>query len=446
MKNTIVKILAELSRFLLGVTFLFSGFVKSVDPYGTAYKIEDYLAAFDLTSLSFLSMPASFFLCGLEFMMGAALLLGIYRKWTSRLIFLTMCFMTPLTLYLAIADPVDDCGCFGDFLVISNWETFYKNIILLLCSIIVLVYYERLSNLFTGKTYWLAFLYLIAFTLLLLTRNYYLDPMFDFRPYKIGANLPNLMTVEDGKGRVEENLMIYEKDGVEKEFTEENYPWEDETWKFVRLETKVVKEGEQAAIQDFSITELSFNSNLTELEESEDVTDRVLSDSNYVFLMIAPSLQNMSTSYLSNFEDVAYYALDNRYDFYCLTASVTDEIMEWERDQISNFKFAHVDERVLKTMMRANPGLMLLKNGVVINKWSDFFVPGEEDLNKPLEELEYSYMVNQSDKDKRHLIYIILIFVVPLLLLKGLDFGFFRRRTPNVDDGSEISDSETKEL
>lgn len=446
MKNTIIKILAELSRFLLGATFLFSGFVKSVDPYGTAYKIEDYLAAFDLTSLSFLSMPASFFLCGLEFMMGAALLLGIYRKWTSRLIFLTMCFMTPLTLYLAIADPVEDCGCFGDFLVISNWETFYKNVVLLLCAVVVVIYHQRLSNFFTGKTYWLAFLYLIAFTLLLLTRNYYLDPMFDFRPYKIGANLPELMKVEDGKGRIEENIMIYEKDGVEKAFTEENYPWEDETWKFVRLETKVLQEGKSAAIQDFSITELFFNSDLTELETSEDITAKVLADTNYVFLMITPSLQTMNTSYLSNFEDVAYYTLDNHYHFYCLTASVTDEIMAWERDQISNFKFAHVDERVLKTMMRSNPGLMLLKNGIVVNKWPDFFVPGEEDLNKPFEELDYSHMINQSDKDKRHLIYIILIFVVPLLLLKGLDFGFFRRRTHRIDSEKELPDSESEEL
>lgn len=446
MKNTIIKILAEFSRFLLGATFLFSGFVKSVDPHGTAYKIEDYLAAFDLTSLSFLSMPASFFLCGLEFIMGAALLLGIYRKWTSRLIFLTMCFMTPLTLYLAIADPVDDCGCFGDFLVISNWETFYKNIVLLLCAVVVLKYHERLSNLFTGKTYWLAFLYLIAFTLLFLIRSYFFEPIFDFRPYKIGANLPELMKVEDGKGRVEENIMVYEKDGVEKVFTEDNYPWEDEAWKFVRLETKVIQEGEKAVINDFSITELSFNSELTELEGSDDITERVLSDSNYVFLMVTPSLQTMSTSYLSNFEDVAYYTLDNHYDFYCLTASVTDEIMAWERDQISNFKFAHVDERVLKTMMRSNPGLMLLKNGVIINKWSDFFVPGEEDLNKPLDDLDYGHTIDQASKDKRHLIYIILIFVVPLLLLKGIDFGFFRRRKIVEETKSECPDSSTEEL
>ncbi len=114
--------------------------------------------------------------------------------------------MTLLTLYLAIADPVDDCGCFGDALVITNWQTFYKNIVLLICSVITFIYHERISNLFSGKTYWLAFLYIFIFIGLFTFRNYLLDPLFDFRPYKVGANLPELMDVDEGKGRLEESF------------------------------------------------------------------------------------------------------------------------------------------------------------------------------------------------------------------------------------------------
>lgn len=450
-KDVVIKILVELSRFILGATFIFSGFVKAVDPFGTAYKIEDYLSAFNLSSLSFLAMPGSFLLCALEFLMGVFMLLGIYRRWNSRLMLITMCLMTPLTLYLAIANPVEDCGCFGDVLVISNWQTFYKNIVLLACSVFVLIYRERIGNFFTGKTYWLAFLYIVFFTILFIFRNYYLDPLFDFRPYRIGANIPELMKVEKGKERIVENIMIYEKDGVEKEFTEDNYPWEDETWKFVRIDTKIVKQGEEPKIHDFTINKLTFDNNLEYVLAQEDITEEVLTDSNYVFLMITPSLTRMNTSYLSNLEDVAHYAYDYHYKFYCLTSSVTDEIMAWEKDNVSNFDYALTDERTLKTIIRTNPGLLLLKNGIIINKWPDIFVPAEENLNKPLVQLKYSHMIDQKAKDKQNLIYVILIFVVPLLILKGLDVLFYRRRksvqgneNPATEDiGSEQYEEES---
>lgn len=427
-KDTIIKVLVEISRFILGATFLFSGFVKAVDPLGTAYKIEDYLSAWNLSSLSFLALPASVFLCALEFLMGAFMLLGIYRRWNSRLVLLTMLFMTPLTLYLAIANPVADCGCFGDALIVTNWETFYKNIVLLACAVVVIFYRERIGNFFTGKTYWLAFLYLVIFIFAFILRNYNLDPLFDFRPYTIGTNIASEMQTEEGKGRIEQNILIYEKDGVTKEFTEDNYPWEDSTWVFVDMKTKVLNEGITPKIHDFSINELKFDRKLTTVDTIVDVTQAVLTDTNYVFLMIAPSLSKMSTSHLSNFEDVAHYANDYHYGFYCLTSSVTDDIIAWEKDKISNFKFALTDERTLKTIIRTNPGLLLLKNGVIINKWADAFVPAEENLTRPLDQLPYSMMIDQKKTDWTNIKYIIVIFVLPLLILKFLDFLFYRKR------------------
>lgn len=436
-KNILIKILVEISRVILGGTFLFSGFVKAVDPYGFAYKIEDYLSAFGLSSLSFLALPVSAFLCALEFLMGAFMLLGIYRRWNSRLMFVVMSFMTLLTLYLAIANPVEDCGCFGDAFIISNWHTFYKNIVLMLCAVCVLIYRERIGNFFTGKTYWIAFLYIIFFAFAFIFRNYYYDPLFDFRPYTIGANLPELMATDPGKGRVEKNILVYEKDGVQQQFTEDNYPWEDTTWVFVKMETQVEHEGEKAAIQDFTINKLRFNASFTEMLDQIDITERVLSDSNYVFLMISPSLNNMSTTYLSNFEDVAHYGNDNHYGFYCLTASTSDDIIEWEGDQVSNFNFCHTDERTLKTIIRTNPGLLLLKNGVIVNKWADVNVPTEKELIRPLEELSYSQMVDQKSENKKNLFYICAIFVLPLFLLKIADFLVYRNR-----GGSLLVDNE----
>lgn len=445
-KDTIIKILVEISRIVLGITFIFSGFVKAVDPFGTTYKIEDYFSAFGLSSLSVLAFPLSALLCAGEFVLGACVLFGLYRKWNSRLILLVMAFMTLLTFYLAIANPVEDCGCFGDALVITNWETFYKNLVLLACSICVFIYHERISNFFTGKTYWLAFLYIILFIGLFVFRNYLYDPLFDFRPYKIGASIPEGMNVEDGKGREEKSFFVYTKDGVEKQFTEENYPWQDSTWVFVRMDTKVIKEGEKPKIHDFSINQLIFNPERTEVETQIDITQEVLADTGYVFLMISPLLTDMSMTYLSNFEDVESYASEyqHKYGFYCLTASPTEEIIKWANDNTINFNFCTTDERTLKTIIRSNPGLVLLKNGVVINKWADIDVPAEEDLNKPLQELPYGQMIDTKARDHKNIFYVCVIFALPLLFLKGMDFVFYRRRKRQAveDDNKEIEQTE----
>jgi len=443
-KDVLIKIAVEISRIILGITFMFSGFVKAVDPYGTAYKIEDYLAAFNLSSLSFLAMTGSVVQSIVEFAMGACMLFGLYRKWNSRLTLAVMVFMTLLTLYLAINDPVEDCGCFGDALIITNWQTFYKNLVLLACSIIVYIYCERISNFFTGKTYWLAFLYIFIFIGLFAFRNYLLDPVFDFRPYKIGANLPELMDVEEGKGRHEETTLVYSKDGVEKEFTEENYPWEDSTWVFVRMDTKIINEGIQSPIKDFIINGLTFNPQKTEVLEQEDITTEVLSDTGYVFLMITPLLEKMDDSYLSVFEDVDTYASDYGYKFYCLTASPTDEIMSWANENVINFDFCSMDERALKTMIRSNPGLILLKNGVIINKWADIAVPEESDLTKPLQELPYGQLLDMKTEDRKNVFYICAVFLLPLLGLKGFDALVFRRRKEAAEKQGKKEDDITE--
>lgn len=426
-KQVISKMVVEFSRIILGLTFVFSGFVKLVDPYGTAYKIEDYFSAFGLTSFNFISMPLSFLQSAIEFIMGVFLLLGIYRKINSRLLLLVMIFMTGLTLYLAIANPVKDCGCFGDALILTNWETFYKNIILLLCSIVIFFKYESISNFYTGKTYWMAFLYIVIFSFVFQVYNYVYDPIIDFRPYKIGNHLPDLMKVEEGKGPIDESVLVYEKDGVEKEFSQDNFPWEDSTWTFVRMDTKVIQEGEIPLVHDFTINHLQFNKEESDYTNRLDITESVLADSNYVFLMISPSLTNMDKTYLSNFEDVMNYAMEFHYRFYCLTASVTTDIVAWEKENAVDLNFCQVDERTLKTIIRINPGLVLLKNGTVINKWADIETPAEENLTTSLDKLPYGQMIDAKKANKENIIYICLIFMLPLLLLKGFDLLLFHK-------------------
>lgn len=441
-KEVLSKLIVEFSRIILGVTFVFSGFVKLIDPYGTAYKIEDYFSAFGLASLNFLSMPFSFLQSAVEFVMGVFLLLGIYRKINSRLLLIVMVFMTILTLYLAIANPVKDCGCFGDALVITNWQTFYKNIVLLACSIIIFYKYESISNFFTGKTYWMAFLYIVFFSIAFQAYNYIYDPIIDFRPYKIGNNLPKLMTVEEGKGPIDESILIYAKDGKEKAFAQDSFPWDDPSWEFVRMDTKVIQEGEVPPVHDFVINQLKFNEEFTDIISQNDITEQVLSDSNYTFLMVTPFLAKMDETYLSNFEDVMNYAIDYHYNFYCLTASGISEIIEWEKANAVDLNFCRMDERTLKTMIRTNPGLLLLKDGTVINKWAAIETPAEEDLVAPLNELSLGKMIDTKKRDKDNILYISLIFILPLLLFKGFDLLLFRKFIVEKPTKEEVDNTE----
>lgn len=432
----LIKILVEVSRVLLGSTFLFSGFVKSIDPIGTVYQIEEYLTVFELPGLHSLALPIAFFLCALEFLMGVCLLLGLYRKWNSRILFFVMVFMTGLTFYIAIANPVKDCGCFGDAVKLTNWQTFLKNIILLPCSVLVFKFHQTINNLFTGRSYWMAFLYIVTFISVFLYYNYRYDPILDFRPYKIGNNIPELMKVPKGQEPVIETSLVYMKDGLEKEFSQDNFPWADSTWTFVRMETNTIKEGKEPAVNDFIVNKLFFNEDNTKLIRQDDITEQILTDSNYVFLMISPSLSEMRMNNVSNFEDVMNYAHDYHYSFYFLTASTADDIIAWEKENAVSMNFCRMDERVLKTIVRTNPGLILLRKGTVINKWADVSVPAEEDLSKPLDELSYGQELNSVQQDRLNILWVTAIFILPLLLIKGLDFGLFSKRQPDIHDNN----------
>ena len=378
--NKTAKILVALSRIIVGTTFVFSGFVKAVDPLGFTYKIQDYLIKLNLTDLFPLALPAAVLMVVAEFALGVFLLLGIYRKCTTRLIVLCMLFFTPLTLWVAIANPVEDCGCFGDAFIISNWQTFYKNIGLLAGALWLMVQWKHIRPLFSPKAAPWAAAFTLLFGVLFALHNVYRLPVIDFRPYKVGANIPQQMFVDPEKADVYETLFIYSKDGVTKEFTEENYPWNDSTWTFVDMKTHLVKVGEKPKITDFAVEALYYDEFADTWQTGGDITDILLSDPSYQFLMIAYSLEEMNMRYLDRFREVSRYAEENGYSFYLLTSTPADAVGAWEQQQRTGFQFTHADERTLKTMIRSNPGLMLLKEGTVVRKWDDSQVPSSDKI------------------------------------------------------------------
>ena len=221
-------------RFVVALTFIFSGFVKAVDPKGTQYKIIDYLAALNIDSLvpDMAALVASVLLSAFEFCVGIFLLFAIHRRLNSRLAFVMMLIMTPLTLWLAIDNPVKDCGCFGDALVLTNWQTFFKNLVLLACTAILAAWPLQMVRFISRTNQGIVINFTALFILAVSSWSLYYLPQFDFRPYHIGANIPKGMEMPaDAPQPKFETTFTLEKNGVRKDFTLENYP--DSTWTFV---------------------------------------------------------------------------------------------------------------------------------------------------------------------------------------------------------------------
>lgn len=397
-------------RVLFGLVFIFSGFVKAVDPLGFAYKMQDYLEAmFGMGSFSFagLALTASIALSAVEFAIGVNMLLGARIKETTWVAALMMLFMTPLTLWVALYNPVHDCGCFGDALVISNWATFWKNIVFSLMLLGVFLLRKEHKPFVSNYAQWSITVFAFLFSVGVSWYGYQHLPVLDFRPYKIGTNIIEGMAIPDGAAVDEfDTKLIYEKDGVQKEFTLENYPEDDSTWVFVDQKSLLIKKGYEPPIHDFSIT----------LPEQGEVTDLVLANPDYTFLLVAYDLPSTDLSKTKELNALYEYCVKNNYDFYCLTASVDEDIAAYKAKTGAEFPIATADKITLKTIIRSNPGLVLIKNAVVLNMWHVNDLPT---FDKKLEQSELG--AEKPNTDIKNMIWSVVLFLLPLLIIIASD-------------------------
>ncbi|MDR2681119.1 MAG: DoxX family protein [Tannerella sp.] len=408
-------VLIEICRFLLGTALVLSGFFKAIDPWGSAYKIDEYLGAFGLRYLTAFDLSLSFIQIALEFTVGACLLLGIYRKRTTLLALVIMLFMTPLTLYLAFKNPISDCGCFGDALIISNWQTFFKNVVLLAAAVYLFQHKKSLVKLFSRKKYFITFLWILFFIVGFSTYSYMNLPVIDFRPYKIGTNIKEKMEIPDGAEQSKyETTLIYSKNGVSKEFNINNYPKDDSTWTFVDSRNRLIKKGYVPPIHDFTITN----------SHGEDITDAILDNPSYTFLLISSKIENAKDYNILLINDIYDYARLNGYGFYALTASLNDDIKKWKESTAAEYPFCTTDETALKTIVRSNPGLLLIKDGIILNKWSNNKLPSK--LDKPLEESRLGQQ--GSNQSLQKIIITLLVLLIPLAVLYLLDKYYNREK------------------
>ncbi len=364
-----VKVIVWLSRILLGGVFIFSGFVKAIDPLGSAYKFQDYFLAFGADWLLFSALPLAILLSTLEFVIGAGVLIGFRMRLNALGGLLFMVFFTPLTLYIAITDPVPDCGCFGDAIIISNWETFYKNIFILLAAIIVFVYRNKINppwGRLTDNALLVASTIGVVWLSVYCLRNL---PVIDFRAWKVGADITQLVISTPETAAV---YLIFEhkQTGERREYPSHDYPWDDpdfiENWQYVDQRREVISPAIEAPIENFYI----------ENEYGDDLTEIYIAEPGYVFIIVVPDLLRANTrAFQKRIAPLADAAMDQGHAFIGLTGSPLSAMEAFTDEHEISFPFYLSDEVELKTIIRSSPGLVLMKNGTVKGKWAHRNIP-----------------------------------------------------------------------
>lgn len=398
-------------RFVLAATFIFSGYVKAIDPLGTLYKLKDYAAAMSLNGLlpDWVLVGVAIALGALEFALGVFMLFAVRRHVVSRITLAFMTAMTVLTLWIFVADPVKDCGCFGDALKLTNGETLLKNIVLIACAALVAWRPADMARFISRSNQWIVRYYTVAYIVITSVYCLYTLPIFDFRPYHVGMNIKQGMEIPEGAEQPEfESTFLLRKNGETREFTLDNYP--DSTWEYVDTRTVQTKKGYEPPIHDFA---------LTSCDTGEDITEQVLTKKGYTFLLVSPRLAVADDSNFGDIDQIYEYAEENGADFYCVTASANDEIERWRDLTGAEYQFCNADETTLKTMIRSNPGLMLLKDGTIIDKWSHNALPQTDDLTAPLQQLTIGKAQNDSTTER--LLIVLLTFFLPLSALTLAD-------------------------
>jgi len=367
-------IITHIARILVGCLFIFSGFIKSNDAVGFSYKLEEYFEVFKGdTGLSLfdwmahISLPLAIIICVSEVALGFLLLIGFKKELTLWLLLAQIVFFTFLTFYSACYNKVTHCGCFGDAIKLTPWESFWKDITLLVLITLLFSGKDNINPLFNGMISNALTIIAIVASIWFPIHCYRNLPMIDFRAYAPGLSIcegkkpgPNY------KPAVYESHFMYKniQTGDTTEFTDKNYPWQDTLhWKFHRsLPSKVLSpEVDAAKIPDFTITDLDGNN----------VTDSILGNKNYNFYLVCYDLNKTAqdAELMAKINDFYTLCEKNKINFIALTASSNEQISEFKHKYNALYDFYNMDGIVLKTMIRSNPGLMLMHDCRVVNNW-----------------------------------------------------------------------------
>ncbi|MFP4663981.1 MAG: BT_3928 family protein [Bacteroidales bacterium] len=477
-----MKAISNIFRIIIGIVFVFSGFVKVVDPMGVQFKFIDYFNAMGLEFLQPAALTFGVILSVAELLLGISLLFNLKPRLGAWGVMLFMAVFLPLTLWIAIANPVQDCGCFGDAIILSNWATFWKNVIIMFLVVVVFLQRNKFKPLMPGGFQVFLLFVFAAGTIWISVHSIRHLPLVDFRPYSIGENIQAGMEVpESEKDNMPEyeTIIVYENKntGELKEFDVDNLPENENEWEWHETKNELVKEGYTPPIHDFSITTMPLDydagkaaeeisqeklfeityrfeadgmedeffidnlpsednwqfvavnadvqvrpenlgliyekegetreftlfdlpdedwmfvdavyyndaSNLQgEPDAPEDVTDLVLNDDRYTFFITSWDVTSAKRKHIEELKNLHGYCETKDYPFLFITASTEEVVKEFVEETDVSFDFYNMDPITIKTIVRSNPGIILLKNGTILNKWHINDVPVVDELDERL--------------------------------------------------------------
>lgn len=355
-KPDIMSVVTWLVRLLTGATFIVSGFVKAIDPWGTLYKLQDYMEAMHLPDFQNLLIVAAFALSAYEFVVGVFLVLGCFRRSTPIMAAVFMAVMLPLTFWIAVWNPVEDCGCFGDAIILSNWATFWKNIVLTAAVVYLLKFNCKASCIVRPSLQWLVMISSAGYILAISEGGYIYQPLIDFRPYPIGSEI---IDNEDFSDDDSENLyFVYAKDGVEKRFSiDDELPDDDSGWEFVRREEEE-KAGKTA----------EKNLRIWSADGEDDVTDEALTSEGKEIILLMPDLKNVSIATTWQINSLCTKAAQSDVKMIGVAAASKDEIENWIDLSLASYPVYTADDTQIKMVARGNPAVVYLEDGRIIWK------------------------------------------------------------------------------
>ena len=361
----LLKSLARVCRILMAVTFIFSGLSKVIDPWGTALKVDEYLAIYGFEELSPLAMAFSIWLCGAELMMGCMLLCRVRIRLVSIFALLSMCFFTLLSLLSATILPVEDCGCFGEAFKLSPWETFLKNLILLPMAFVVWYRY-RPDKIFAFKPAELSLM--LLFFCVSMGQGIYCSrhlPFVDFRPYKVGVDLRTERLTPDAETLEEENeqletVLVYRnlKTGRLREFSLTDTEWQDESrWEWVETRTHFDTPPIRASIGEFALR-----------DASGDITEEVLQTEGRLYMLCVNNFKRLRNGCAHRLRLLIDRADREGAQVICLTPDHLNEQESWSFHDSRPVRCCNIDVHTIRTLLRANNGVVTLDDGVITDK------------------------------------------------------------------------------
>ena len=408
------RYLSHFCRVVFALTFLVSGFYKAIDPWGTILAMRNYLVAYDITAPDWLVTTLSIWLSCAELMMGCMLLFKVRIRMASVFAMLSMIFFTVLTFLSATVIPVEDCGCFGELVKLTPWQSFAKNAVLLVFAIFAFIGRSSFIVNMSHRMRWALVIFSWAYILTMQATALRFLPLADWGNYVVGNNIRSMVEYVPGEYRY---MSVYEKDGGEAVLPVDSVPGDG--WTLVRTYQELVSAGSEPEIGNFSIVDW---------ENDIEMADELLADTGYVCIVSIEDVQTASVTHVDRINDLYDYCCANGVRFCSVSSSDEDEVLLWTKRTGAEYPMCWADKALLRSMIHSNPGLLLLKDGVVVGKWAIPDIPDVEELEKS-PTLMPEVFSGPYDRIKSWLFWAVLFYVMLLLIsltdafLAAVDYG-----------------------